>query len=83
MLQHIRWDMMHKIQKQKQQTNTNHNTWKSKNLRFAAINFRRLTQWSALNFLDMYFAKLDTSCDNLQHYVQHKSAQSYQYKSED
>ena len=45
--------------------------------------FSRLTQWSALNLLNMYFVKLDTSCDNLQHYVQHKSAQSYRYKSQD
>ena len=40
MLQHIPWDMMYPIQKQKQQANTNHNTWKSKNLTFSSIKFQ-------------------------------------------
>ena len=39
-------------------------------LKISGNKFPRLTQWSALNFLKMYFAKLYTSCDNLQHYFQ-------------
>ena len=32
--------------------------------------FPILTQWSALNFLNMYFSKLDISGNNLKHYFQ-------------
>ena len=70
MLHHISWDMIHPMQKQKKTSKYKLQHLEKEKLKIFGKKFPRLTQWSALNFLNMYFAKLYTSCDNLQHYFQ-------------